>query len=301
MSDNEWKVIRPLYGANSSKSPLLLGPFVIDKWTARRKVLAEFNNGLHRDNATFNLLDDQYIIEVTVSAPDDKSALIIADNLFRSFESAVRYVLGYTSYRYDVGILRFKYPYQSRYLAFSRMTISEGVSLEGTIDEVDLANNHFIDTGAGHDKVWNLIMKSTLTDIEKRILRAIDWIGKAIYDHDQKDSFVQYMFAVESLLSFKESGVIIGPSIMYQIAEFAAFVIGKDLMNRKIVAKEVKDLYGIRSAIAHGGDKVIDEKTIRRAFMLCKALVMKLLTQPQYVTMKSITDLADWVEVQRYS
>jgi len=95
--------------------------------------------------------------------------------------------------------------------------------------------------------------------MQRRLLEAAQWIGKARRDSDRAKGFVQLLFALEAMLQIQEKGVLLSPSIGYRLQETCAFVVGTDHVSRSEIARIVSDLYETRSAVVHGGTTAVDD------------------------------------------
>lgn len=134
------------------------------------------------------------------------------------------------------------------------------------------------------------------------MIAAIEWVGKGLRDSDDPaKAFVQFVFAIEALLTFQKKGVLVSPSIASQLAEYSAFILGSDYDSRLEVGKLIKNLYNHRSAIAHGGSQSVLESEVNDALYLVKSLITQMITKPELVAMTSIDQLQEWVSRQKYS
>lgn len=101
--------------------------------------------------------------------------------------------------------------------------------------------------------------------IQTRISRAIKWFSYAVAAHEIDQKFVGYAVALESLLtdSAKPDPTQSWGSITQKLAERCAFLLSDDRQKRKEIEKEIKELYGMRSQIVHGGSSVSEENIVR--------------------------------------
>jgi hypothetical protein len=63
---------------------------------------------------------------------------------------------------------------------------------------------------------------------------------------------------------------LLSPSIANQLAEFSAFILGEELLTRTKYLRIVKDLYGKRSAVAHGGSQSVLKDEVTEVYILVK-------------------------------
>jgi len=180
---------------------------------------------------------------------------------------------------------------------------------EGFIDrdnrKYNVENNFFdkliwaYDDDMGNYRVWELLNKPEHNEIEKRILRAIDWIGMAICENQPAIAFIQCAFAIECLL--QDNNEFISKSITAQISEYTAFIIGRDKNHRRDIAKVFKELYKVRSKIAHGVivDSLYEE--LQAIIWLSKQIVINFLLKPELRNITSMELLREFIEDKRYS
>ncbi len=102
--------------------------------------------------------------------------------------------------------------------------------------------------------------ESSRSDIEKRLLNAIRWIGAGIHEDLFCDKFLNYAIALECLLLKKSDS----KSKTESLAERCAFLLDNDdPYHRYTIYKNVQLLYGIRSDIVHEGRTNIDEESVK--------------------------------------
>lgn len=304
----EWEVFRPLYGARlSTKSPLKLGPFTVYNWELHQPLITtkyppeEVLWDVHLTTVHLKDALTDLLISFKVSTCDESRAKEFADIRFRQFENVVRYMIANKEGRLDVGI--FDYRSWNSFTSISLSTTCAVTSFqgEGVYQQVDIDDPFFINSSAGHTWIWNTLSQSNLSKMQQQVIAAIEWTGKGVRDPDPAKAFVQFVFAIEALLTFKQQGVLISPSIASQIAEYSAFIIGTDFESRSQVEKLVKKIYGRRSAVAHGGSQSVLESEVNEALWLVKSLITRIITEPELLAMTSMTQLQEWVFRQKYS
>lgn len=299
-----WEVFRPLYGAilpPNEVAPLVLGPYTIYHVKHHKaNILEKYPHGNMIYELELEHMDTELTISVIIRARENIRAKELSENKFRQFDNIIRYMLGH-HHQYDVAVLDFNNRGLSKSLIFSSEVAASSSSVTGTIQRLLITDQFFQDSNNGNLWIWNTLNSDKLNDLEKRIFAAINWIGKGSKEKDTTNSFVQYVFALESLFTFQKKGVLVSPSIANQLSEFSAFILGNDIDSRKRYLKTVKDLYSKRSAIAHGGSQVILEDEVIEAYMLVKYLIVTLITHPDLKALKSMDELQQWVENLKYS
>lgn len=76
--------------------------------------------------------------------------------------------------------------------------------MSGTIDSINLHQFPIDDPEYGHDRIWGILAKANPTNLENRIITAIEWAGKAMRDDEPARAFTQYIFGLEALLQFQQ-------------------------------------------------------------------------------------------------
>ena len=163
------------------------------------------------------------------------------------------------------------------------------------------AEDFMLNEEYGNLQLWQIYDKKDKNEVETRIINAVNWIGMAIAEKNNSIAFTQAVFAIESLLQRQTKGEIFNKSIVASIAEDIAFLIGRDFEERKKYEKDFKDIYSIRSKIAHGKSSEITAYQVLDVINMAKLLVQELLINPVFkdaVTMQKITN---YIIKQRYT
>lgn len=303
MKIQEWEVFRPLYGGTISPitPPFELGPFTIYHIDHHKDVILE---KYPHANSTYDIhreyIETDLFISVIIKARDNRRANELSESRFRQFENIFKYMLG-PSNRFDVAIFDFKDWRVSESLLLSSKTATSSSSGKGSLEKLPLNDNFFQSDKNGNKLIWEKLKLRKLTDLEQSIFAAINWIGKGVKEEDPANSFIQYIFALESLFTFQKKGVLVSPSIANQLAEFTAFILGEDLLTRTQYLRTVKNLYGKRSAVAHGGSQNILKDEVIKSYRLVKNLIVTLITHPELKDLKTIDELQQWVDGKKYS
>jgi hypothetical protein len=249
----------------------------------------------HQDDLRENL-----IVSVRVFSRDSSRAVEFADARFRQFENVVRYMIGDKEGRSDVGIFDYRGLHRSQAIVLSKTSLATDGQLKGVLNLTPIDDSFFIDASAGNAWIWNTLNSSNPSNLQKRVLAAIEWTGKGLRDLDHAKSFVQFIFAIEALLTFKEKGILVSPSIASQLAEFTAFIVGTDFESRSWVERLVKKLYDRRSRVAHGGSQSVLQSQVLDAFGLVKSLITHMIIDPDLSAMTSMEQLQSWVNKKKY-
>lgn len=136
-----------------------------------------------------------------------------------------------------------------------------------------------------------------LSQFERQILRAIKWYGNAVDMADPVLKFINYAIVLEVLLSKQQRDS--DRTITDKLAEGASFLLRKKYADRKDMRDIIKNLYGIRSSIVHGGKHFVEDKYIRQIEWIGLILILKLLKNLNKFDTKDV--LLNWVDKKRLS
>jgi hypothetical protein len=131
-------------------------------------------------------------------------------------------------------------------------------------------------------------------DFERVILRAIHWYGASVNQTEIENKFLNLLISIESLLTPKER-----EPVANAIAEGVALVLGDNLERRRHLKKRMKELYGQRSGLSHGGQKEILETDLLHLQDAAEKLLVWAIKQVD--NFKSHQELFDWIETQKLS
>lgn len=292
----EYEIFYPFYGAQINSDSLKFGDFTIYDKQKCKELLNEKHSAISDKDLYFEIIESDLLISIKIEARESDKAFEIADKYCMSFENVFSYVLGDLSHDKRVGIFNFR--------GFSTMgkIISSDLEMgfrgkNDVILSLNLDYNYlscFNNNELGNDKVWFLITKKDKSEIEKRLLNAIEWVGKAINDRDNSKSLIQFVFAIEGMLQYDEK-IFINQSIVSQLADSLAFIITEDKEERKEMSRKFKDIYKKRSSIAHGSNAKIDFEDLEEVFEITKNMIISFLTKNPFKEMKSMNNLNEHI------
>lgn len=210
-------------------------------------------------------------------------------------------MIGDQNKNYDVGIFNFNAWKRKTGIVLSDQEAGSFYQMSGAVDKIPLNKFPVNNPDYGYDKIWGMLKKDNPTKLEQRIISAISWAGKALRDEEPARALTQYVFALEALLQLQQRGSMVSPSITYQMAEFAAFIISDNLKDRVEIEKRIKNIYSRRSAIAHGGSQEVVDSDLGEALFLLKHIITILLTVDPFKNYTTIEEVSGWVKNQKYS
>ncbi len=293
-----FRVVRRIYGVAVSpdSDPTRFGKFVVGVGTRLLGDDRERFLSLAQKPEDLN----EVFIEFMVEARDTERAMELANSRFYSFEQIFRVFIGKRTKRIEVGILNYIGPQlRDCFIVAVDGPASYNSSWDGALGGVPLNHPCFSKPMEPISKLFDLISDKN-TELERHILRCAEWTGQAIGDQNGASAFVKGVIALEVLFSAIEKGVIT-PSIMSQIAESCAFLIGgPDWLPWK-VEKEVKRLYGVRSAVVHSGKDSVEEEDLSSLLRICREVVAVLLSNEDFAKITTMPQLADYFRRRKYS
>lgn len=114
------------------------------------------------------------------------------------------------------------------------------------------------------------------TDFEHILLRSIHWFATSQTQFERENEFVNLMTCLETFLT-RSGQAFISPSLAEQVADRVARLLTIKLENRKALKQRVKDLYGMRSGVSHGGAKIILETDLTDLRNIAKELIFQMI------------------------
>lgn len=288
-----------IFGVKTNVPIVEFGDFTIyNLELAHHSLISQYEYLKRKDNKDF--FDNNYLLSVKIKLRHKDKADLFARDYFEKFENVINYMLADISRRRRVGIFNFREPRQIQTFICTDSVGGYNTLNDELYEPTDLAQPYFNSSEYGNDKIWKLIVKPDKSDIEKRLMIAIEWIGKAVLELDKSKSLVQYVFAIEALLQYND-GAFVSASIVSQLSDAAAFIISDNLEGRKKIAKQIKVIYQNRSAIAHGGNKITSDTVLEDVFRICHLLIYILLTNPLLSDFDTAAKLNEWIITQKFS
>jgi Apea-like HEPN len=133
-----------------------------------------------------------------------------------------------------------------------------------------------------------------ITHFEQVLLRAVHWYATSETQDELENRLLNLIICLETFLTPKENN-----PITTAVAEGVALILGKTLDIRKIIKKKVKDWYGMRSGVAHGGNKSVLETDCDELSDVARSVIYEMIKQKD--KFKTQKDLLDWIEDQKLS
>lgn len=242
-------------------------------------------------------------IEMECNAKDFDKANERANSTYKQLDNVLRFMFGNNDKNMGLGVFDYRVDINGEmFCKCSEGEITTSVSLGVTSPVRPIsfdANDWFFNKDNGNEKIWTILNASPCNEIERRIIKSIEWIGMAINQSQPSISFIQCIFAIECLLQEQEG--FITKSITAQISEYAAFIVGYDKESKKEIEGLFKKLYEIRSKIAHGTYVNSLSIELTEAIWLSKQIVINFLIKPGFKSIENMSSLRKYITELRYS
>lgn len=137
--------------------------------------------------------------------------------------------------------------------------------------------------------VSDALSKKQTNNLEEALIRAIHWFSVALTQNESSNAFLFLIVALESLFKTER-----GSSIGGTVAESVAFVMADNLEGRKKLISIVRDYYGKRSGVAHGGNKSISDLELFTLINIVGTTIMVVIKKSK--EFRSQSELMDWIE-----
>ncbi|WP_299660671.1 HEPN domain-containing protein [uncultured Psychromonas sp.] len=296
----DYKVYREIFGVVLPKGKSIsFGNFKILPFEASKT--EEFQDlGEHSLELIATPRKPEYIIRYEVKSRDKIRALELADEAYEKFILFLRYVIGNTNDKFEVGVLEFSGSRSRSAFIISEKGSSNETSRYGYFEPVPLDDSYFVNTEVGFDKIWELIDKPSLSRLEKRFSTAIEWLGRALTERTIQAAFIEASIALESLFTHSEKSII-SPSILSQISESTALILGDGYESRIEIERHIKKLYSIRSGIVHAGSKEVASEDFELFISYIRQVIVQLITSKDYEGCTTIENLYDKLKQIKYS
>jgi len=299
-----FSVFRDIHGIvlNSPTSPLLLGGYTIYEFASQKEFIeSKIDSKIDSFPQIWFNDDTEYLIEWKAEARDFEKAIEIADEHFERFELILRYVLGSATNRFEVGVLNYQGGRDRRaYILSDIGQVSSSWTLHGPIEPIPLDDPYFVNEDTGYHTVWGFTTKKNLNKFQKRIMLAVEWIGQSMADPSPQSAFIKAVIALEIIFTYNERDIIT-PSIMNQISESVALILGSSVDERLKIESKVKKLYGLRSKIVHSGHKNISQADYKTLVEIARSVIIKILTSDKLNSVDSVEDLYTILKKIKYS
>ncbi len=254
----------------------------------------------HERDTEFN---DICFIDIIIKAKDDAYAFEEAKNVQALIANTINFLFFKRNRTLTVNTTHRIFG-DEIYFVGAKKYLSKSTSLGNTDEPLNLNSyeDYLSDKDSGIIKILNLITKiSPESEIEKRLIFALNWTGMAIAEKNNSIALTQAIFAIEALLQYEAKEEPIEKSTVALISENIAFLLGNSLDERKRLEKDFKTLYRRRSKVAHGKGMDITSSDTENAIAISKALIFYFLTNPQIKEAKTMEKITNHIKKLKYS
>lgn len=300
-SKDYW-IFKEIRGAElSNKEPIQFGLFhVVDRILHKDYIISKTQLNRNQWNEIWQKSEETLMIGINIQVKELARGYELTEKYFSQFENIIKYVAPTSSSNTQVDIIN----KPESYIDYIYTLYPKGYRKKGDLKDYKLSNidlNHpaFFNPVNGTEYLFSLITKTKLNEIQERILKSVDWIGKGLREKDKCKGFVQIMFGLESLLNSQENEII-QPSILSKMSENIAFTMGHTYEDRIRLDKEFKKLYGIRSSIAHGRQDIFSEGDFLILINISRLIIREFLTNNDLISISTFNKYLDWIKVKKY-
>lgn len=290
----EFKVYKEFYGIEVEKKAEF-GDFVIYNLKDE-----EIKKNLIKGKESFYFLEKQnnYVLETKILSCEGEAALINADKKNENFINFLYFITKNTPncwFSSKKDLIEY-----SGGIAYSEKNWCEKfMDTPKTIINLDKVHYECIKKQSTLYKVCEICTLIPRNKLEEAIKMAINWCGESIKEINLASSLLKAVIALEVLLSYNEGSVT--PSILSQISEATALIIGSDYQERLDIEKNLKRIYSNRSAITHSGTESKASILDRNYILEVVAQVIGVLLTEEYSECTNKEDVIDKLKKKKYS
>jgi hypothetical protein len=299
----EFSVSREILGVrvDNLKAPIKLGGFTVHTPTSHPELIESRKKFLNQDDDDLWFgPEPSYLVEWRAHAREQTKAIENADRQFEIFENVLRFMLGLSS-RFEVGILNYQGFRAARAYVYSTDGASgTSASNHGAFEELPICDPWFTNQSNGNHYAWCLASLINPNKFQQRLRLAIEWIGQAISEAAPQSSFLKAAISLEIIFTHNEKSII-NPSILSQISEGTALLLGSNTHERLDLEKEAKRLYSLRSSIVHSGNTHISNSDREKMISLASTVARKFLICEELTQLASVEQLYQLIKEAKYS
>lgn len=294
MSTEIYEIFHAIYGIDiDTPAPHQIGDFTFyqfprDRLIAAKQYLPDLK--AVEEDPLFQNISDTAMVSVKVVAPDVKAAEDMARVHFTHLTNMFSYLM--LDYRgiYNISVFDAKPIRKDSYVVVSKsLQGKRHFSISGIRRKLELSKLIQLDDRFFTNLVENLT-DNNLTKIRKKVLLGIDFCGLAIQSIGQPSSFIQAITSLECLFSTSKGSIILNVSDNY------ALILGENYRNRVELKKKVKKLYSKRSDLAHGTISVVSETDCFEAIFYARNAINAFLMDEKLLKLKSEDDFNEYIE-----
>ncbi len=240
----------------------------------------------------------EFFVGVAFEVRGGGKAQEIADEMFQAFDDCIAFLINDPTQRMEVAILGYKgLRTMESFIFCENECISSSFKKNGAFHLVNLDDEYF--HTETFNSIWRIIQAKSASGFHKQILLSIRWLGQALTEKSASVSFLKMTISLEIL--FTSSGGIFSPSLTSQIAENVAFIISDNLDTRLSIDAKLRELYSVRSKIAHYGNTNINNNDLLLLRGFASAAISKVLNNKFLMRLDTVAAFHLHLKRNRYS
>lgn len=294
----EFAIIRPLYGVSLKSPTTSRAGYKFISSNSFKEYFGQYS----KDELCYKLFEvenfskNKCFVEVRIEARDKEFAkaeadkrLQILDNLLRVLSQNLDKFAGLGAFNFNTELVggRICYDIKSGIIETSAESLIHPLR-PINIDELILADNELWEK-----RLWSIYEKETLTWTERRIKKAVNWVGRSMNERDVELSFLQSLFALESLLQCQKG--FIDKGLTAQMAENFAFIVAYKPEDRIKAESQFKDIYSLRSKLVHGESEKEIEAERDTAIAFALYALKNLLLKEEFLRLENEKEFKDLI------
>ena len=160
----------------------------------------------------------------------------------------------------------------------------------------EILSSEMIDTSfnLGLQRLHEILISNSRSEFEEAVLEAVLLYSKCTIAKDPADKLVYILVGLESIL-IKDRNEPITDNLSHRIA----FLVGRNLSERKNIIRSIKDAYKLRSDFVHHGASIESLDVLQKFMEIAWQVVLSLIGATRQL--KTRKDLLDYLDDKRLS
>ncbi|MEJ1226554.1 hypothetical protein V9K90_12230 [Pseudomonas sp. CCNWLW56] len=293
------RVIREVHGARMSPNsePIKFGRFTFYDWKRHFEVIKS-EAGVRTYEDLIEEDSHSVVVGCTVECHDSIKGLELAEQEFVRLEHLIIFMIGRRDSGFEFGIVNYNGLKQFRtYYSIGDESGLDTTS-KGAFQTLDLDDDFFSSPSKARLRLMHLD-EATANGLELKILKSVEWLSQAIIEKNPASAFIKASTALEVLFAINEKGVI-SSSLMAKFSEACAQILGESADQCVLIEKEIKKLYGVRSAVVHSGKSEVSLADLHKMIAYVRQVILRILEKEPFSGFASIKLLDDYLSELKY-
>ena len=291
----EFDVLADVVGLDmwGEDKPICLGPYTVYDYEQHKDQVHKIM-GKEEEFFSPDFPLPKSLLHVKIVARDVVSAQELAEAKFSRFRKVVSFMLNNRKHGSGVHISARQHADIRRVFVATPENLSVSTARTDGMT-VTISDNYFSADEFGHSYIWEILSSDNLTEIQNRIIVAVDWLGEAMLDDSSSSTLLKAAIALEALLGFEKN------NIAKTLSENAAQILCSSVQSRLYVEDKIRTLYGARSSVVHGRSSSNHEVDAQELLDYCAECVARFLTVQTLKELKTENDLKNLLANMKYS